>query len=139
MSGEITLRNYYDIPLHCSFCGKPNIEQGDSFGAELAGCEHLMLMTCSEGIIMAHPRLREEVKKAGYELYGDEDPSLSIRKLGSTDDEDDEDDEDIEFDEVDVIKLAQSMDDAVSFCQIVGPPSGEVSYTIFAYSEDEQE
>lgn len=128
MADEITLTHYYDIPLHCPFCGKANLEEG-----EVAGCGHVMLMTCSEGIITAHPRLRVKVKEAGYDLTDVDDLVIRIFKPGS------EEEDDIEFEENDVLRLAQSFGDSVTFCQVVGPPSGEESYTVFAYSDEEHE
>lgn len=132
MAAEITLTHYYDVPLHCPFCGKPNM-QYERASAEIAGCDHLMVMTFSEGIMMAHTRVKDAVKQAGYELNGDGDFFLRVQKPGAGDEDD------IDFDDADVVELAQSFKDAVTFCQIVGPPSGAESYTVYAFSDEEYE
>ena len=133
INSEILITTYYDIPLHCPFCGNPNIQYNSDMGGEIVGCDHLMLINGSEGIIKAHPRLCEEVRKSGYELVYEDDLFYRITKPDS------DEDEDFEFDDGNILSIAQSFADSVTFCQIIGPPSGETTYTVFAYSDEEYE
>ena len=121
----IELTTYYDVHLHCPFCGLAATHNLD--GAwEVKGCKHLQLLTASDFILFMSKRMKKIVTDAGYEIV-DEDNDIN---LSNPSDEDDW---------PNLIKLASQFPDVVIFEQVVGPPSLEVSHTIFAYNDDDCE
>ncbi len=63
----IEMTTYYDIPLHCPFCGKPATVY-DGNGLEVEGCNHLHLLTTSDFIIHMSEAAETIIVDAGYDI-----------------------------------------------------------------------
>ena len=117
----IEMRTYYDIPLHCPFCGGATSQvQDDEW--RVSGCKHLQLMTNGEITPFMSERAEKVIVDAGYEVDRDE---FDIEVSNAADDDD----------WPDLIQLMSIFPDVVIFEQVVGPPSLEVSYTVFAFND----
>lgn len=121
----IEMSTYYDIPLHCPFCGAAATKIEDD-ELVVVGCKHLQLLTAVEFTVYMSERFEALVKGAGYEVTRDD-----CEVSASNPDDDD--------DWPDLIGLASQLPDVIVFEQVVGPPSLEVSYTIFAYNDADYE
>jgi hypothetical protein len=119
----IEMTNYYDIPLHCPFCGEPATVY-DGNGLEVKGCNHLHLLTASDFIIHMSEGAEKIIVDAGYEIVREEGDVMVI----NPNDEDDH---------PNIIALMSKFPDAVIFEQVVGPPSLEISHTVFAFNDDD--
>ena len=119
----IEMTNYYDIPLHCPFCGKPATVY-DGNGLEVKGCNHLHLLTASDFIIHMSEGAEKIIVKAGYDI---------ARENGDVFLEEPDDDKDYP----NLIALMSEFKDVVIFEQVVGPPSLQASYTVFAFNDDD--
>jgi len=124
----IKLRTYYDTPLYCPFCGAhtQKIENGE-INVE-AGCNHLMLVELGEGILYASERVRDHVRTKGYTIE-DDGGLMFLRKMEIHDEDDD-------FESW-AIKLIPEFTDLVVFEQIVGSPSLESTFTVFAFNDED--
>lgn len=129
MSSEVSLvielRTYYDIPIHCPFCGVPATSQSGG-DWEVKGCSHLELLIAAEVTLHVGKQLQSLAVSKGYKV----EQSEGEVAVSNPHDEDD-------F--PDLVELSEEIADAVVFSQIVGPPSSETSYTVFAYSDAEYE
>jgi len=119
----IEMTTYYDIPLHCPFCGAPATEH-NSNGLEVKGCNHFQLLMASDFIIHMSEVAEKIITKAGYDI---------ARENGDVLLEAPEDDKDYP----NVIALMSEFKDVVIFEQVVGPPSLQASYTVFAFNDDD--
>ena len=119
----VQLTSYYDIPLHCPFCGVAATEMKDG-GWEVSGCHHLQLGTADEFVIHMSDRGEAAIKDAGYSVVRDE---IEITVSNEAD----------EDDYPEIVEMIAKMPDAVVFEQIVGPPSLISSYIVFAYNDDD--
>ena len=119
----IEMTNYYDIPLHCPFCGEPATVY-DGNGLEVKGCNHLHLLTASDFIIQMSEGAEKIIVDAGYEIIREEGDVM----VTNPNDEDDH---------PNIIALMSKFPDAVIFEQVVGPPSLEISHTVFAFNDDD--
>ena len=119
----IEMTNYYDIPLHCPFCGEPATVY-DGNGLEVKGCNHLHLLTASDFIIQMSEGAEKIIVDAGYEIVREEGDVM----VTNPNDEDDH---------PNIIALMSKFPDAVIFEQVVGPPSLEISHTVFAFNDDD--
>lgn len=117
------MRHYYDIPIHCPFCGvaATKIEDGEFV---VSGCNHLQLLSSSDFVLFMSKRLEALLNNAGYTVVRDEHDVTVTNPM-------DEDDY------PNLVEAAAKMSDAAVFEQVVGPPSLEASYTVFAYNDDD--
>ena len=119
----IEMRHYYDIPLHCPFCGVAATKiEDDEFVVN--GCNHLQLLSSSDFVLFMSKRLEALLNNAGYTVVREEHDVEVTNPM-------DEDDY------PNLVEAAAKMSDVVIFEQVVGPPSLEASYTIFAYNDDD--
>ena len=119
----IEMTNYYDIPLHCPFCGEPATVY-DGNGLEVKGCNHLHLLTASDFIIHMSEGAAKIIVDAGYEIVREDGDVM----VANPNDEDDH---------PNIIALMSKFPDAVIFEQVVGSPSLEISHTVFAFNDDD--
>lgn len=119
----IEMRSYYDIPLHCPFCGAAATKlEGGEFVVN--GCNHLQLLSSTDFIIHMSERLEALITAAGYSVEREE---YDV-KIANPLDEDDW---------PNLVEICAKMSDVVIFEQIVGPPSLEASHTVFAYDDED--
>ena len=119
----IEMTTYYDIPLHCPFCGEPATVY-DRNGLEVKGCSHLHLLATSDFIIHMSEGAEKIIVDAGYDIVRDEG---DVMVTNPNDDDD----------QPNIIALISKFPDAVIFEQVVGPPSLEISHTVFAFNDDD--
>lgn len=119
----VRMTQYYDIHLHCPFCGEAATYFGDT-AIEIKGCKHLQLLTSSDLTIFMSERTQTLIEEAGFEVTRD-DYDITVTNPNDEDDW------------PNLITLVSKLPDAVIFEQIVGPPSLEVSHTVFAYNDDD--
>jgi hypothetical protein len=119
----IEMTTYYDIPLHCPFCGK-SATVYDGNGLEVEGCNHLHLLTTSDFIIHMSEAAEKIIVDAGYDIVREEG---DVMVTNPNDDDD----------HPNIIALMSKFPDAVIFEQVVGPPSLEISHTVFAFNDDD--
>lgn len=119
----IEMTTYYDIPLHCPFCGVP-ATHNEGGAWEVKGCGHLQLLTSSDFTFFMSERTQRLVEEAGFEVTR-EDDDITVS------DPHDEDDW------PNVLAIVSKLPDVVIFEQVVGPPSLEVSHTVFAYNDED--
>lgn len=125
---SVEFHTFYDVPVHCPYCGV-NPEGTLRDGGEATPCAHTLFMGHSEGWMHLSERAEGQLKENGYEINRSEDFIEIMRK--------DEDGED-EFVTLQDIKEALSFPDGVLFEQYVGPPSLFSSFTAFAGLEDDE-
>lgn len=119
----IEMRSYYDIPLHCPFCGVAATKlEGDEFVVN--GCNHLQLISSGDFVIHMSERFENLIKEAGY-LVAREEYDVQVENPLDEDDW------------PNLVELCSKMSDVVIFEQIVGPPSLEASHTVFAYNDED--
>ena len=125
---SVEFRTFYDVPLHCPYCGA-NPEGTLRDGGEATPCVHTLFMGHSEGWLHLSDRAEAQLRAKGFEIERDEDLIEISRK--------DEDGED-EFVTLQDIQAALSVRDGVLFEQYVGPPAMFSSFTAFAGVEEEK-
>lgn len=123
---RIEFRTFYDVPIHCPFCGA-NPEGQLREGGAPAPCAHTLFMGHSEGWIHISDRAMAQLSESGFQLESDVD-FVELYRLGE--------DGDREQATLEDMMATLSFPDCVVFEQIVGPPSLDSAFLAFAGVED---
>lgn len=126
MTNHVTMTTYYDIHVHCPFCGSSATVLDPNGSLEVGGCSHLLFVSAGDIHVYVSERLDDIIAQNSWKITREPDGSAEIFS----------DDDDID---VDIVDLLQPFNDAIMFEQIVGPPSLMSSLTAFAYSDKEHE
>ena len=126
MTNHVTMTTYYDIHLHCPFCGSAASVLDSNGSLDVGGCSHLLFVSAGDIHVYVAERLDEIISQNSWKIIREPDGSAEIFS----------DDDDID---VNIVELLRPFKDAIIFEQIVGPPSLISSVTAFAYSEEEYE
>jgi hypothetical protein len=120
----VKLTTYYYVDLHCPFCGIVAMKSEDE--GEVVGCEHLLFINFSDFTVHLSDRYIKLYAEHGYKLLKPEDgDECFITKTDGSEIDDTE--------TIDLMTYIDEIDDVVVFEQIVGPPSLESTFTVFAY------
>jgi len=125
MKNHIILETFYDIHVHCPFCGTPATFTSNG-GYEVKGCKHMLFLTADEFHMSVSERLEASIKNRGWTLERQYDGLADI--VSKDEDED-----------VNILELISDFDDAILIEQKVGAPSFMSSYIAFAYSHEDYE
>jgi hypothetical protein len=60
MKNHIILETFYDIHVHCPFCGTPATFTSNG-GYEVKGCKHMLFLTADEIVQLKNQSSRREV------------------------------------------------------------------------------
>ena len=123
MRNHIVLDTFYDIHIHCPFCGTPATFASNG-GYEVKGCDHLLFLTAEEFHMSVSKRLEASIKTRGWILERQED---GLANIFSKD----------EHEDVNILELITDFDDAILIEQQDGPPTLMSSFTAFAYSDED--
>lgn len=125
---SVEFRTYYDVPLHCPYCGT-NPEGDLRDGGTAAPCAHTLFMGHDAGWIYISDRVESQLAGKGFTVERSED-LIHISKV--------DDDGEEEFVTLQDLQATLSFDDGVLFEQYVGPPSGFSSFVAFAGLDTEE-
>ena len=113
---RVELNTYYDVAIHCPFCGQLVVNDGESADGEIKACSHTLFFAHDEGFEYRSPEFDEN--------------------LGLSDVPDDE----IELPDhgYDGLTDQLTITDAIKFATYAGAPSGFGAYVGFApkYKDD---
>jgi hypothetical protein len=123
MKNHIILDTFYDIHIHCPFCGTPSTFESDG-GYEVKGCDHLLFLSADEFHMSVSNRLEKSIQSRGWVLERQDD---GLTNIYSEDNDED----------VNILELISDFDDAILIEQQVGPPALMSSFTAFAFSDED--
>lgn len=123
MKNHIILDKFYDIHIHCPFCGTPATFETDG-GYEVKGCDHLLFLTAEQFHMSVSRRLEKSILSRGWILERQDD---GLTNIYSEDDDED----------VNILELISDFEDAILIEQQVGPPALMSSFTAFAFSDED--
>ena len=126
MIETIDLNTYYDIHLHCPFCGKPASNE-----EEVLGCSHLLYIWLNEGFyIHMSERVDKVLSEKGVKvLRADGEIMLEM----TNDSEGDIDNSNLQSD------ILTEFPDHIIFKQKTPPPGMEEVFTAFSFSDEEHQ
>ncbi len=112
---RVELNAFYDIDLHCPFCGKKVVNYGaDGSEPGILPCPHTDFSASDEGFDYRSKDFNEFFNLS-------EDQEVDPESLG--------------FDHIDAMTDAYEAVDGVKFAQYVGPPGGMGGYVGFSPKE----
>lgn len=114
---RVELRVFYDIELHCPFCGQKVMNYGyDGSEPGVMTCQHTVFLASDEGF---------EYRSSEFnEYFGlNEEAEVVVSDLG--------------FEHIDAMTDAFEAVDGIKFAQYVAPPGGMGSYMGFVPKEDD--
>ena len=108
---RVELTKFYDMPVHCPFCGSRVVDYGDeSSEPHITPCAHTLFVAHDEGLEFRSKRFDDNLSLTGIDTDDIEPPEGGF----------------------DALTDRVTLPDSVKFAAYVGPPSGFGSYVGFA-------